>query len=225
MPAYRRFCDLDRGDQSGGEHAARKSCARGDRTLPLRRRLRCVADRHEPVCPCRSGRRRMGGKRWNGDQFRTLHFAPARVSRAAWQGASRLADVRRSRPLPGEIFVPMHWTDQLFSSASAIGRLVDDRTDPVSGQPDLKGTCVRVTAVKTLWMGLLLRRAGIVPNLGPVFTGRKRRSTPASRLIWQAGANLLLSSTQKEYYGDCSRFLSRDAACERPAELGEVGKR
>jgi assimilatory nitrate reductase catalytic subunit len=66
---------------------------------------------------------------------------------------------------PGEIFVPMHWTDQ-FSSAGAIDRLVHDKTDPISGQPDLKASRVRLSTVKLLWTGLLLRRAARTPDLG-----------------------------------------------------------
>jgi assimilatory nitrate reductase catalytic subunit len=59
----------------------------------------------------------------------------------------------------------MHWTDQ-FSSAGAIARLVHDKTDPVSGQPDLKASRARVTAVDMQWKGLLLRRAAGTPDLG-----------------------------------------------------------
>ena len=57
----------------------------------------------------------------------------------------------------GEIFAAMHWTDS-FSSAGPIGRLVQAATDPVSGQPELKLTPVRVTPVAPLWRGLVLRR-------------------------------------------------------------------
>ena len=66
---------------------------------------------------------------------------------------------------PGEIFAPMHWTDQ-FTSAGPIARLVHARVDPVSGQPDLKGARVRVSAVREKWRGLLMRRASGVLDLG-----------------------------------------------------------
>ncbi|MBU6299852.1 MAG: molybdopterin-dependent oxidoreductase, partial [Alphaproteobacteria bacterium] len=46
---------------------------------------------------------------------------------------------------PGEAFVPMHWTDQ-FASCGPIDKLVHALSDPISGQPDLKGTKVRVGA-------------------------------------------------------------------------------
>jgi assimilatory nitrate reductase catalytic subunit len=66
---------------------------------------------------------------------------------------------------PGDVFMPMHWTDR-FSSAGVIGKLVTDRTDPVSGQPDLKATDVQATPIETRWTGFLLRREDGVPSLG-----------------------------------------------------------
>ncbi|MHB1204568.1 MAG: molybdopterin-dependent oxidoreductase [Rhodospirillaceae bacterium] len=65
----------------------------------------------------------------------------------------------------GEVFLPMHWTDQ-FSSAGAVGRLVHALADPISGQPDLKGSWVNVTAVAALWTGALLRCSAEAPALG-----------------------------------------------------------
>jgi assimilatory nitrate reductase catalytic subunit len=58
----------------------------------------------------------------------------------------------------GEVFAAMHWTDE-FSSAGPVDRLVGAVTGPVSGQPELKATPVRVTPVETLWWGLLLRQS------------------------------------------------------------------
>jgi assimilatory nitrate reductase catalytic subunit len=57
---------------------------------------------------------------------------------------------------PGEVFAPMHWTDQ-FTSSGPIDKLVHALTDPVSGQPDLKGTPVRISAIAETWRGNLLR--------------------------------------------------------------------
>lgn len=59
----------------------------------------------------------------------------------------------------GDAFVPMHWTDQ-FASAGPVGRIVHALTDPHSGQPDLKGTHVRLAPIEELWRGALLRRSG-----------------------------------------------------------------
>jgi assimilatory nitrate reductase catalytic subunit len=65
---------------------------------------------------------------------------------------------------PGDTFAPMHWTDQ-FTSSGPIDRVVHAKTDPVSGQPDLKGTRVRVNAVHEAWRGHLFRLTGGEPEL------------------------------------------------------------
>jgi assimilatory nitrate reductase catalytic subunit len=57
---------------------------------------------------------------------------------------------------PGEVFAAIHWTDRL-SSVRPIDRIVGAAPDPVSGQPELKTTPVRVTSVAAQWHGLLLR--------------------------------------------------------------------
>jgi assimilatory nitrate reductase catalytic subunit len=62
----------------------------------------------------------------------------------------------------GDVFVPMHWTDE-FSSAGPVDRLVHALTDSISGQPDLKGTKVRVLPLQELWRGFLLRGAAGAP--------------------------------------------------------------
>jgi assimilatory nitrate reductase catalytic subunit len=59
----------------------------------------------------------------------------------------------------GEVFAPMHWTDQ-FAQSGPVARAVGARLDPHSGQPELKATPARVSAVDAAWHGLLLRRRG-----------------------------------------------------------------
>jgi assimilatory nitrate reductase catalytic subunit len=63
----------------------------------------------------------------------------------------------------GEAFAAMHWTDD-FTSAGPIARLVQASVDPVSGQPELKQTPIRLTTVTPAWRGLLLRRSGRMPR-------------------------------------------------------------
>jgi assimilatory nitrate reductase catalytic subunit len=60
----------------------------------------------------------------------------------------------------GEIFAPMHWSD-CFASAGPVACVVTARTDPVSGQPDLKGTWAKIEPLAELWRGLLLHRRKI----------------------------------------------------------------
>jgi assimilatory nitrate reductase catalytic subunit len=66
----------------------------------------------------------------------------------------------------GEVFAPMHWTDS-FTSSGPVDRLVGAATDPISGQPELKGTPVCLTPLLTLWCGCLLRRAAAPFPKGP----------------------------------------------------------
>ncbi|MFC7544337.1 molybdopterin dinucleotide binding domain-containing protein [Siccirubricoccus deserti] len=64
---------------------------------------------------------------------------------------------------PGEVFVPMHWTDT-FAGSGPVGRLVSAATDPISGQPELKATPVRAEPVRLQWRGLLLHRRAVRPE-------------------------------------------------------------
>ena len=68
----------------------------------------------------------------------------------------------------GEVFVPMHWTDA-FSSSGPIDRVVSAATDPVSGQPELKATALRVEPVPAQWRGLLMHAVAVRPQ-GPVWS-------------------------------------------------------
>jgi assimilatory nitrate reductase catalytic subunit len=53
---------------------------------------------------------------------------------------------------PGVVFAPMHWTDQ-HASAARVDTLVASANDPVSGQPGLKYTPVRVARFEASWFG------------------------------------------------------------------------
>jgi assimilatory nitrate reductase catalytic subunit len=59
----------------------------------------------------------------------------------------------------GEVFAPMHWTDD-FGSPGPIARLVGGVCDPVSGQPELKATAARLAPLPTLWRGALFGAPG-----------------------------------------------------------------
>lgn len=58
---------------------------------------------------------------------------------------------------PGEIFVSMHWNDA-FAADAAINRVVNPAVDPISGQPELKHTPVRLVSVASSWSGVVLSR-------------------------------------------------------------------
>ncbi|MCP1471540.1 assimilatory nitrate reductase catalytic subunit [Sphingobium sp. OAS761] len=57
----------------------------------------------------------------------------------------------------GEIFTPIHWTDQV-SSGGRTGLLPRPLVDPHSGQPGFKSTPARVEKVETEWRGFLILR-------------------------------------------------------------------
>ncbi len=103
----------------------------------------------------------------SGEPLLDIHPADAERLALAEGGLARIESRHGAMVLPvrvsmdqrrGEVFAPMHWTDR-FTSAGPIARLVGAATDPLSGQPELKATPVRVAPVATLWRGLLLRRA------------------------------------------------------------------
>jgi len=71
------------------------------------------------------------------------------------QGATlyraRVTDAQRR----GELFVPIHWTDQ-NASGGRTGRLARAQVDPISGQPGFKSCPAAVRAVTCGWRGFLL---------------------------------------------------------------------
>jgi assimilatory nitrate reductase catalytic subunit len=58
---------------------------------------------------------------------------------------------------PGTVFVPMHWTGT-HAGAGRVNAMVNPAVDPISGQPELKHTPVRLRPWTPLWRGFLLRR-------------------------------------------------------------------
>jgi assimilatory nitrate reductase catalytic subunit len=116
----------------------------------------------------------------------------ARIESAHGATVLRVRTVAEQRR--GEVFAPMHWTDR-HSSAGAICRLVGAATDPVSGQPELKGTPVAVTPVAALWHGLLLRGDEFSPA-GPVYWARV--PLPEGQMLELAGWEPLPSGQNTE---------------------------
>jgi len=79
----------------------------------------------------------------------------ARIT-SRWGGMLARVSVDRDQR-PGSLFAPMHWSDQLARDAR-VDAVVNPATDPVSGQPELKHTPVRVEAFCAAWHGFLLSR-------------------------------------------------------------------
>ncbi|WP_051600119.1 MULTISPECIES: nitrate reductase [unclassified Hyphomonas] len=72
-------------------------------------------------------------------------------------GAAKLRVLCTERVSPGEVFVPMHWTDR-FTGNGRIDALVLPNTDPVSGQPESKFTPVRLKPLDLDWQGFAVFR-------------------------------------------------------------------
>ncbi|HEY4548206.1 MAG TPA: molybdopterin dinucleotide binding domain-containing protein, partial [Pedomonas sp.] len=72
----------------------------------------------------------------------------------------------------GELFAPIHWTDQT-SSAGRTGMLAQPLCDPVSGQPGFKATPARVRPVEARWSGFLITRTEVEPE-GVLYWTRAR---------------------------------------------------
>ncbi|MBP2316420.1 nitrate reductase [Azospirillum soli] len=111
------------------------------------------------------------------------------LARIATSVGTALARVRVTEAQrPGEVFLPMHWTDR-FTGSCVIGRLVDDEAvDPVSGQPDLKRMPVTVEAYAPAWTGFLITREAVEPSHGGYWS---RRAVPGGHLIELAGEGAL----------------------------------
>jgi len=58
---------------------------------------------------------------------------------------------------PGELFIPIHWTDN-FASQAVVNRLLLAHTDPISGQPEFKQTAVNLKAFEHAWYGFIVAR-------------------------------------------------------------------
>ncbi|MFC0686321.1 nitrate reductase [Novosphingobium clariflavum] len=79
----------------------------------------------------------------------------ARVSTPQGESLFRVALSDGQRP--GEIFTPIHWTDQT-STGGRTGLLPRPLVDPHSGQPGFKSTPARLARVETQWKGFLILR-------------------------------------------------------------------
>jgi len=79
----------------------------------------------------------------------------ARVATTQGDSIFRVAVTDAQRP--GEIFVPIHWTDRVSSGGRA-GLLPGSAADPESGQPGFKSTPAAIAKVSPDWHAFLLLR-------------------------------------------------------------------
>ena len=82
---------------------------------------------------------------------------------------------------PGELFVPIHWTDRT-SSGGRTGLLPRPLVDPVSGQPGFKRTPAKIEPVATQWRAFLLLAGE--PGDRPPCLWATRVAVPAG-VLWE----------------------------------------
>ncbi len=84
------------------------------------------------------------------------------VTVANGQGQVILRALITGRVARGEVFAPIHWTDENAARAR-VDVLVPARVDPVSGQPDSKAAAVAVGRFAATWYGFAVCAGEVVP--------------------------------------------------------------
>lgn len=79
------------------------------------------------------------------------------------QGQAIVRALLTDRVRRGDLFAPMHWTGE-WAPTGRIGAAVAPVTDPVSGQPDLKGAAARVTRFAAGWYAFVASASEIRPQ-------------------------------------------------------------
>ncbi len=128
-----------------------------------------------------------------------------------------------TRVQPGQIFVPIHWTDQ-FSSNARIDKLIPAITDPVSGQPASKNSIVSAEKVQmqTYVYAITRHRPSTIDAdywaLAPIKGGWQIEGAFTAEIseISDISGRLGLKSTNSDVieYGDVSTGDLRHAAFE-----------
>jgi assimilatory nitrate reductase catalytic subunit len=85
---------------------------------------------------------------------------------------------------PGELFVPIHWTDRT-AAGGRTGLLPRPLADPHSGQPGFKNTPARIAAVAVAWHAFRIGREPLPPL--PATPWATRIAVPGGSLIELAG--------------------------------------
>ena len=135
-----------------------------------------------------------------------------------------VARVRVSdRQRRGEIFAPIHWTDE-FASGGRVGFAVNPARDPVSGQPELKHTPVRLRRYAATWHGFSLSVAEVTPDgagywarsVGPGYI-RTEMAGETAPPDWDLWARRLLGASDRT--GEWIAYRDGRAGQYRFAEL------
>ncbi len=119
------------------------------------------------------------------------------------QGRAVVRALVTDRVRPGDVFVPMHWTGE-WAPTGRIGDAIAAATDPVSGQPELKGAVAAVSRFAAGWYGFVASTDEIRPQTGYWARARARdgwRAEIADRTVpddWERFARDLTGLTEAE---------------------------
>lgn len=140
----------------------------------------------------------------------------ARVSTAQGTSVFRVEHAEGQRR--GEVFTPIHWTDQQ-STGGRTGLLPRPLVDPHSGQPGFKSTPVRVEPLAVEWRGFLVTREA-PPGIDAAYATRVR--VPQGWLIEFSGngdvgmlAKALLPKGERVEASDPARGQMRVAVLDQ----------
>ena len=78
-------------------------------------------------------------------------------------GSAILRAMISERVRPGAVFAPMHWSNET-ASAGRVDALVAAVADPVSGQPESKGSVVEVRPFGAAWYGFAVSAREVTPR-------------------------------------------------------------
>lgn len=120
---------------------------------------------------------------------------------------------------PGHIFVPMHWTD-VMGSAGRTGRLIEAKTDPVSGQPGFKDNSASVCPVQPEWRAFMVSKAIVMP--AAMYWSRSRVSQGWLTEIAGMGAvdvDDILPQGQRSEVADLARGMRRITVSDANGKL------
>lgn len=124
---------------------------------------------------------------------------------------------------PGQIFVPMHFSDAT-SAGGRTGKLVEARCDPVSGQPGFKDGPASIAPWHPDWRGLLAMRTQLGPALPEDIAYWTHFPIAGGHLAHLAGlggvdVEALLPTGQRSEVADARRGMRRIAVAGDDGEV------
>ncbi|MBB3982368.1 assimilatory nitrate reductase catalytic subunit [Sphingobium fontiphilum] len=139
---------------------------------------------------------------------------------ATLQGESRYRVSLSDGQRPGELFVPIHWTDTL-SSGGRTGRLPAPVTDPVSGQPAFKNTAASIEPFESDWRGFMVSAEPVAIAIDCYWTRARGEHGWLTELVGQGAIDIdaLLPHGQRIEAQDGARGTIRVAVRDDDGRL------